>query len=268
MLLALALGAYFYIPVISWFVKAAPVSLDVDNRIEAQYNKIILHPALGILKSRNYDAALPIFTELVAANPADTNSIWGIAECLARKRRYDESEALLNKIFAANPKHGLSLLTLAYIRTENNNLPEAESIISDVLAYSSDREEHALAYILLGEITRKRALKSRFFLTRIKYQIGMQSYFFRAKELAPELPDTHLAVGKFYLSSPRIIGGNVDKAMEEFNAAIAIVPNYASAYAMLAQAYKKKGDFEKYNLYLYRAEEIDPANEILRKVQK
>ncbi len=268
LLLMLALGIYFYLPVASWFIKAAPVNRDMSSNLEAQYSKIILHPALEILKAKNYDAALPVFTEMVAASPSDNNAVWGMAECLARKARYEEAEDLLNKVFAANPKHGLSLLTLAYIRLKNENINEAENLISELLTTSSDKEEHALAYIMLGEIANKRAMQNTFFLARLKYQINMKCYFFRANELAPELPDTHLAIGEFYLFSMRILGGNTDKAIEEFNKALSLVPNLASAHARLAQAYKMKGDFEKYNLYLYKAEEADPANEILRKIQK
>lgn len=227
-----------------------------------------LNNAFVLLKNRKDKDALAIFERILLTQPDNLDALWGKAEVLRRSRDYQESENLLNKILSKNPKHISSLISLAYIRYKDDRLNEARQLINQVLATNSlDRENQALAYMMLGSINSRRSVKGWVF-SKIIYGTQIKGYFLKAKELAPGLPEVHLGLGTFYLLAPAIVGGNLDKALEELELAIKIAPDFATANARLAWAYKKKGDLVKYNSYLRRAKELDPKNEVLKELKE
>jgi Tfp pilus assembly protein PilF len=67
--------------------------------------------------------------------------------------------------------------------------------------------------------------------------------------------------------APSIAGGNLDKAFKELNSAVGAAPDFATANIRLAQAYKRKGDLEKYNYHLNRTRQLDPENEVLKEIE-
>jgi tetratricopeptide (TPR) repeat protein len=144
----------------------------------------------------------------------------------------------------------------------DDKLNEAEVLIKEVLNFPLQKDNLALAYMMLGSINARRVSKS-WFLGKIKYGAQIRRYLLKAGELAPDLPEAHMTLGSFYLLAPKIIGGDLDKAILELNTAVSLAPDFATACARLAQAYKKKGNLESYNFYLQRAKELDPENEVL-----
>lgn len=227
-----------------------------------------LNNAFVLLKNRKDKDALAIFERILLTQPDNLDALWGKAEVLRRSRDYQESENLLNKILSKSPKHISSLISLAYIRYKDDQLNEARQLINQILATNSpDRENQALAYMMLGSINSRRSQKGWVF-SKIIYGTQIKGYFLKAKELAPSLPEVHLGLGTFYLLAPAIVGGNLDKAFEELELAIKIAPDFATANARLAQAYKKKGLQDKYNFYINRAKILDPKNEVLKELKE
>ena len=228
---------------------------------------VLLNDALMLLKFRKDQAALVDFEKILSQHPDNLDALWGKAEVLRRARHYKEAESMLNEILKKDPKHIPSLISLAHMRYKEDSLNEALRLIRQVLdADCPDKENRALAYVILGGIKSRYASKGGL-LCKIKYGPGIKSYFLQAKELAPDLPEMHLALGSFYLLAPKIIGGNLEKAIKELEYTIKIAPDFATANARLAQCYKKKGDLEKCNFYLNRAKELDPANEVLQELK-
>ena len=86
----------------------------------------------------------------------------------------------------------------------------------------------------------------------------------KAERLQPNSPAVLFGLGSFYFLAPRVAGGNVDKALEYLERAIAADPLFADAYVRLAQIYKNKGNEQKYELYIDKALEIDPDNELAK----
>lgn len=221
---------------------------------------------LKYLKSRKDNLALAEADKILAADPNDLCSWWARAEVLRRAYKFKESEGLLNQILAQHPNHISSLISLAYIRYHDNNSREALKILKGVLNQADlDRENKALVYMLMGSINAKKS-KAGFF-AKIAYGTRIKGYFERALALAPDLAEVRLGLGTFYLLAPSIAGGNVDKAIEELEYALNLTPDFATANARLAQAYKKKGNLEKYNYYLQRATGLDPENEVLKEIR-
>lgn len=223
--------------------------------------------AFLLLKTRKDKEAEVIFEKVISENPKNLNALWGKAEVLRRSRDYESCEAILQKILSKNPNHYPSLISLSYIRYKDNKLHDALKLVNRVLDERCfDKDSRALAYMMLGSINSRRSSRGWFF-NKIRYGTQIKCFFLRAKELAPDLPEVHLGLGTFYLLAPALVGGNLDKAVKELEIAVKIAPDFATANARLAQAYKRKGNLEKYNSYIMRAKELDPQNEVFQELQ-
>lgn len=65
----------------------------------------------------------------------------------------------------------------------------------------------------------------------------------RALELDPNAPRTYIVIGRRQLYSPRMFGGDIEKAIESFRKATTVDPHCDESFVWLAIAYDKKGDF-------------------------
>jgi len=223
--------------------------------------------ALEFLRVRNDKQALSGFEEILSSDPDNLSAMWGEAEIKRRDRKYIEAEDILKKIISRNPNHAAALISLAYIRYKDGRLDDALNMAHKALLSSeATAQDKALAYMMFGTINSRRSSQG-WFLSKIRYGTQIKCYFLKAGELSSDLPEVHLGLGSFYLLAPGIAGGNLDKAIEELECAVKIAPGFATANARLAQAYKKKGDAEKYKFYVSRALELDPENEVLAELK-
>jgi tetratricopeptide (TPR) repeat protein len=248
------------------FFRMFPAKQRIQCIIKDSQRKLI-DEGLGLLIIRKDNDALVIFEQVLAAAPQNQDALWGKAEVLRRSRDYKEAEGLLNKILNKNPKHISSLNSLAYIRYKDDKLNESLKLVNKVLKSDClDKKNEALAYLLIGTINGRRASRGWLF-SRISSGTRIKCFFLRAKELAPDLPEVHLALGTFYLLAPSIVGGNLNKGLEELKLAVEIAPDFATANARLAQAYKKRGNLQRYNFHIQRAKRLDPQNEVLKELE-
>lgn len=67
----------------------------------------------------------------------------------------------------------------------------------------------------------------------------------RAFQLDPKCPQAFTVIGRKYLYSPSMFGGDIDKALDSFKRATAVDPRNDEAFVWLAIAYRKKGDPER-----------------------
>ncbi|MCM8795723.1 MAG: tetratricopeptide repeat protein [Candidatus Omnitrophica bacterium] len=230
---------------------------------------LILGPSLDklteYLKSRKDNLALNEAKKILATDPNNLLARWAEAEILRRWYKFEEAEAKLKEILAQYPLHPESLISLAYIRYSDNRLSEAEDILKRLLRIETlDKENKALVYMLMGCIHTKKSKSGPF--CKIIYGLNIKRYFLKAKELAPDLAEVYLGLGTFYLLAPKFAGGDIDKAIVELECAVRLAPEFATANARLAQAYKKKNDWVKFNFYLTRTKELDPENEVLKEL--
>jgi len=220
--------------------------------------------AYRLLTARRDIEALRIFEEILSQDSTNIQALWGKAEVLRRGRRFKEAESILIGNLESDPEHPPSLLTLAYIRYKDNDLSQAQKLIGRALGSPQlSRQDKGIAYMLKGAINSRRS-KSGWIFGKLIYGTQIKGYFLKARELAPQLPEVHLGLGTFYLLAPKIAGGDRKRAIEELRLAIDIAPDFATASARLAQAYKEEGSLEKYNYYVQRARRLDPQNEVLQ----
>lgn len=228
--------------------------------------KASLEEAFKLLTIRKDPEALKIFDKILSLEPTNITALWGRAEVLRRARDYQQAQSLLHKILDKNPRYAPGLISLAYIKYKDDNLNEALKLVNSALGNGcASKEDEALAFMMLGTINSRRSSKGVFF-GKILYGTKIKGNFLKAKELAPGLPEVHLGLGTFYLLAPSVFGGSLNLAIEELELAVRIAPDFATANARLAQAYKKKGNLQKYNLYIRRTKELDPQNEVLKEL--
>ncbi|MGD0336377.1 MAG: tetratricopeptide repeat protein [Candidatus Omnitrophota bacterium] len=226
----------------------------------------VLGQAMDLLQRRQDNAALLVFEKILEAEPSNIPASWGKAEILRRSRKYAESEKILQELIKKDPGYAPPLISLAYLRYNDGQLQEARKILISLLKNKLlDNENRALVYILLGTVNSRYSVKGNF-LSKIAYASNIFRYFLKANELAPCLPETHLALGTFYMKAPGILGGNLDKAIKELQQCLILAPDFATAHARLAQAYEEKGDPVRYELHLERAKALDPQNEVLKEL--
>lgn len=224
--------------------------------------------ALMLLKTRKDAQALLLFEKLLQQEPGNHSALWGKAEILRRSRRFKEAESILNGLIKENPDYPPALISLAYIRYHDNRLKEAVMLTKQALTSKAlGREDKAMAFMMMGAINSKRSSRG-WIINKLQYGTRIKSFFLKAVKIDPELAEAHLGLGSFYLKAPAIAGGNIDKAIEELETCLKLAPDFATATARLAQAYKAKGDTDKYNFYLQRAEELDSGNEVLKELKE
>lgn len=226
-----------------------------------------VYAGFDLLKSRKDTQALEVFERILADDPENVDALWGKAEIYRRTRNFDESEKLLNQILQKDADNASSLITLSYIKYKKEKFNDALRLINKALKSDNlNNENRAMCYMMMGTINSGRSTKGGLF-SKLAYGTQIKNYFIKAKEINPKLPEVYLGLGCYYLLAPKVAGGNIERAIEELQCALQIAPEFCTACARLAQAYKKKGDLDKYNSYFKRAKELDPGNEVVKELE-
>jgi Tfp pilus assembly protein PilF len=266
-LVVVACFLYIYVSRAYWFLRPVTRPLNLERIQYKDEPSLILTEGLEFLRVRKDDAAWANFTRILAANPQETDALWGKAEVLRRKRGYEEAESLLDQVLSRDPNYVPAMVSLAYIKVKQDRLDEAQNLIANALQCYLKKDNEALAYMMLGYINSKKAQKGNI-LGKLHYGTQIKCYFLKAKELAPDLPEVRLALGTFYLEAPALVGGNIRLAGEELTKAVELAPDFATANARLAQYYRNRSDFVNYNIYIEKAEMLDPDNELLKELKQ
>jgi len=93
----------------------------------------------------------------------------------------------------------------------------------------------------------------------MKYGMGAMQEYETTLQLDPDNADGHFGRGMVRLMAPPGFGGDLDGAVEDFEAAVAKKP-FAEAYFYLGTAHQKKGDFEKARAAYKKALELQPGH--------
>ncbi len=196
--------------------------------------------ALDLVRNWRNKDALFVLDNILTAEPNNLDAIWGRAEIFRRAEQNKLAELMFKEILNARPGYAPALISLAFIRYKEGNLTEALNLANQIFIVSANnRRSQALAYIILGLIN-EAAPSNGGILSRINRGIAIKNNFLKARELAPELPETHFCLGTYYLNAPMLEGGNLNQAIKELDCTVKISPEFTEANARLAQAYKKK----------------------------
>ena len=93
----------------------------------------------------------------------------------------------------------------------------------------------------------------------MKYGMGAMQEYETTLQLDPDNADGHFGRGMVRLMAPPGFGGDLDGAIEDFEAAVAKTP-FAESYFYLGTAHQKKGDIEKAKAAYKKALELEPSH--------
>ncbi|MFC1699756.1 tetratricopeptide repeat protein [Candidatus Omnitrophota bacterium] len=203
-----------------------------------------------------------IFSGMLELNPDLIGPQWGQAEVLRREAKFLASEKILRELIETDPDFSPAYISLAYIKYTQLDFKQAVKLARKVIRQGQDSVDlpnYTRAYLINGG---SRGMLAYYGgpLAKIRYGTSVFPNLKKAQKLMPKSPAVLFGLGSFYFLSPKIIGGNLDKAQKYLQETIAIDPQFADAYVRLAQVYKAKGDSAKYDLYMQQALSIDPDN--------
>ena len=200
-------------------------------------------------------------SSLLGARQDTSGTVQAKIEMARRNRDLLQLQAVqaeLGKQVSANPGDAqeellparvLGYLVDAYERQKNKK--GAEAAIDKAIAAAQRaiqlKENSAEAHSLLADLYGRKIGFGGMF-AGAHYGPMAQQENKRAMELDDKNPRVWASLGRQYLMSPSMFGGDVNKAIESFQKSLALDPQQDETLVWLAQAYRKKGDIsEAYN---------------------
>ena len=158
----------------------------------------------------------------------------------AFEHRFEDAAALASRALKSMPTCLVALRILAWSQLELD-ADEALATFEKCAAYDP---EDALAYV--GQAI---------WYQKHRDNDSAVSQWVRAWELDPHNQEARITLGNLLLAG----GASPDRAAEQANAVLALNPNSADAYALLASIAQAKGDKDGASKNIERAISLDPA---------
>jgi tetratricopeptide (TPR) repeat protein len=205
-----------------------------------------------------------VFEKMKTLDPSSVEAAWGEAELLRRRHELEKSDRYLQEIISAHPDFVPAYISRAYVKYLRQDFNKSVELASVVLAMGREKVDtgnYMRAYLILGG---GKGMIAHYGgpLSKVINGRGILAVLKKAESLRPDNAEVLFGLGSYYLLAPSLVGGNVNKALDYLERAVKTDPLRADGYVRLAQAYKKKGDREKYRDYLQQALEIDPGSEL------
>jgi tetratricopeptide (TPR) repeat protein len=89
----------------------------------------------------------------------------------------------------------------------------------------------------------------------------------QALQLDANNPRAYAVAGRRYLYSPKMFGGDLDKAIDAFRKATALDPHGDEAFVWLAIAYRKKGDETRAQVAIAEALRLNSRSVLAKRIQ-
>ncbi len=116
-----------------------------------------------------------------------------------------------------------------------------DSAIAETLKSISLRDSFAEAHAMLADLY-GRKISFGGFMSGPRYGPKIQAENKKAVALDASSPQVYAALGRQYFFAPKMFGGNIDKAIENFKKATQIDPRNDENFVWLGIAYRTKGD--------------------------
>ncbi len=187
------------------------------------------------------NAAITNLNAALKISPADPMASEALAALAMNKGNYKKARRFLERSLNANPNH-LGIM-LGFSRLASRGGEHNKAI--DVLMHAEELYPQ----------------KSEIKLLRIRELISLRLYAQAHDELSKlqkKHPDSPVVVGM--LGKVQLTLNQTQEGIISFNKLIKLQPNSASVYYMLALAYAKIDNLEKFNESLNRASIIDPSH--------
>jgi Flp pilus assembly protein TadD len=121
-------------------------------------------------------------------------------------------------------------------------------------------EKSAEAHSLLADLYGRKITLGSAMFAGPKYGPKLKAENKRALELDPRSPRVFASLGREHLQAPRMFGGDIDRAIEDFQESVELDPKSDETFVWLALALRKKGDASGVGQALHSALDLNPQS--------
>lgn len=205
------------------------------------------------------------FNKMLRIDPTSEEARWGLAEILRKRHKLHEAEKILSDIVLARPDFSPAYISLAYVKFLLLDFQEAVQLSKKVIRQGeygdTDLTNYVRAYAVFagakGIIAHSQGPLSKF-----ANGTAVLPALKKARELQPISAPVFFGLGSFYLLAPTLAGGDPEEAEIYLNKTVELDPLFPDVYVRLAQLYKLEKDTSKHDIFLSKALELDPQNEL------
>jgi TolB-like protein/Flp pilus assembly protein TadD len=173
-----------------------------------------------------------------------------VSQAIAGRLLPQERAGLSRRPTSSNDAYQLYVRAVG-LRSRSEPLPAVQQLIEQAIALDST---YAAAWALLSQVRMQRYFASE---DRSAANLAAgRAAAERARRLAPDAPETHLALGYVAYWGSRDYAG----AMVEFSAALRLRPGDADTWEAMGLIARRQGRMEEASQHLARAIAVDPAN--------
>jgi len=175
------------------------------------------------------------------------------------KKNYYGAKKFFNEYLASNEESAEAYYYLGRIAMEEKDLEQATEYFDEAVDIEGGKSEYqtwkGIAYIQL--------LSTVDFMKQGLYAMRALNALETAVELDPNNVDARTWLAGYYAQAPVFAGGSKEKAIEQYEAAISIDPEFTTAYINYGIALLGFEDFDLALNNFEKALELDPENYIV-----
>jgi arylsulfatase A-like enzyme/tetratricopeptide (TPR) repeat protein len=231
-------------------VKATEESKKIDPKDKIHLARGI-QQAFASTQGKEYQRALEEIMPVLQEDPDMTDAHFTAAIAYVGMKDYQKGIDELYKTIALKPDHLMALYNLGYVNELMGNLKDAENWYQKVLIVEPT---HLYATLKLAHIYREMDQPE---MAKTYYLRTIKSYteFLDSTKSAKARSDLHSTLGEIYFGA-----GDMNKALENYQAAIAEAPDRTSLHYNLAQIYEVLENIPAAVAAYRREIELDPAS--------
>ena len=220
---------------------------------------------LTIFYYRNYDTAglKKLLGEQIKDAPAGSAACVLKAIVLMKEHRHQESRNLLAGVLTAHPDFHPARIVLAHLCYLQKDFTQSYALARQLMAKKEELSRYHYVVSLLLAAGAKGILTKKNSVRAIGAYFEVNGYLKEAKKIMPDAPEVLYGLGSYYLLTPAVAGGNLDRAMQLLEKSRQLTPLNPNVYLRLAQAHSAKGDSAQYRKNIDRASELDCQDELL-----
>jgi Tfp pilus assembly protein PilF len=203
--------------------------------------------ALAELEKGHVLESIQKLKEIVRTDPQNESAYFYLSTLYTRMNEYALAERYIQRGIDINPKQGAYYHQFGLIRFRQKQWRPALDLFKQALDVGAGNNSAAV-WKSIGDVQ----------LELFDRDAALQAYT-QALRLQPREPQTHLALGRFYLDR-----GEPQTAIEHIRAALESDPSLAGADFLLGSAYRQNGDLPAAVNVLKKALEGNPADQDTR----
>ncbi|MCM8814071.1 MAG: tetratricopeptide repeat protein, partial [Candidatus Omnitrophica bacterium] len=223
--------------------------------------------ALLLLRAGQHEAAAGLFNRVRAVAPDNIPAQWGLAE-ISRQRHAEGAAAALQQLIAVDESFAPAYISLAYLYFCRRQFSECGALLETLLRrgrWAMDTGTYVRAHCLYSGAKGMAAYWGGPVAKMTNGSVVLR-HLKIAESILPNSDAVAFGMGTYYLLLPPLLGRDLDRAVDLLEKAVAINPLFTDAWVRLAQAYRAKGNEEKFEQLMARACELDPDNVLVQDI--